>query len=136
LCPPGNTERVASRSDRQVNVGAVRDVHVNVWAASPIDARLDMVAARRYLDCEVAAATDLPDQFAVDLDVVPACAAVTICTDCTAVACVTDSAECVDPWPTTHPKRGISVCDVARALSGLQDRSRRASRFKAAETKR
>src|SRR5665213_569428 len=131
-----------------------------------------MVAARRYLDCEVAAATDLPDQFAVDLDVVPApavatsaldehpsclcrqsCpihvtvtepfawlstvyAAVTICTDCTAVACVTDFAECVDPWATTHPKRGISSCDVARALSGRQDRSRQAGRFKAAETKR
>jgi hypothetical protein len=57
-----------------VNVGAVRDVHVNVRRASPIDARLDMAAARRYLDCEVIVATYLPDQFAVDLDIVPALA--------------------------------------------------------------
>jgi hypothetical protein len=33
-----------------------------------------MAAARRYLDCEVIVATYLPDQFAVDLDIVPALA--------------------------------------------------------------
>lgn len=70
LVPP--LKRVASRADGQVNVGAVNGVDVNPRTASPIDACSDVVAARRYLDRELAAAADLTDEFAVDPDVVPA----------------------------------------------------------------